>query len=211
MSARSAVIRTLLLAYPSSWRREYGAELEDVLTSRPLGPLVVADVVISGLSERVRSTDASTWLGIGALVAVLADLLWNMTAAQSPSQGLMAVVVRSPKTLPTVVVLPLMSDGYALLLIGYGVWMQWRGRGSVSDCGRATAKITFMAGVPVVLVGILMWIGALDLAVQDQAGTSPIWLKPWAVTTAPLFRLPAAWVWGALGGQMGRWAARVRG
>jgi flagellar biosynthesis protein FliQ len=210
MSARSAVARTLLLAYPSSWRREYGAELEDILLSRPIGPLVAGDVIVGGLAERIRSADASTWLGMAALAAVLADLLWNITAAQSTSQGLIAVVARSSKTLPTIVVLPLMSDGYALFLVIYGAWRQIRRGGSLSNDGVATAKITFMAGLPVIVVGILIGIGAIDLAAQRQIDAAPVWLTPWAVATAPLFRLPAAWMLGALGGQIGRWVDRAR-
>lgn len=210
MSARSTVVRTLLLAYPSSWRREYGAELTDILLSRPIGPLVAGDVIVSGLAERVRSADASTWLGIVALIAVLADLLWNITAAQSASQGLIAVVAPSSKTLPTIVVLPLMSDAYALLLVVFGAWRQIRRGGKISNGGVATAKITFMAGLPVVVVGILIGIGAIDLAAQKQAHGAPVWLTSWAVATAPLFRLPAAWMFGTLGSQIGRWASRVR-
>lgn len=210
MSARAAVARTLLLAYPSSWRREYGAELEDILLSRPIGPLVAGDVIVGGLAERIRSADASTWLGMAALAAVLADLLWNITAAQSTSQGLIAVVARSSKTLPTIVVLPLMSDGYALFLVIYGAWRQIRRGGSLSNDGVATAKITFMAGLPVIVVGILIGIGAIDLAAQRQIDAAPVWLTPWAVATAPLFRLPAAWMLGALGGQIGRWVDRAR-
>jgi hypothetical protein len=67
-----------------------------------------------------------------------------------------------------------------------------------------------MAGLPVTVVGILIGIGAIDPAAQRQIGAAPVWLTPWAVATAPLFRLPAAWMLGALGGQIGRWVDRVR-
>jgi hypothetical protein len=211
MSARSTVVRILLHAYPAAWRREYGAELEDVLLRRGIGPLVVVDVIAGGFTQRIRFADAAAWLGLGLLVAVSADLLWNVTAAQNTAQGLLAVVSRSSKTLPTIVVSPLMSDSYAQFLVLYGMCMQFNQRRSLPDCGRATAKITFMAGLPVIAIGILMGIGALDLAVPTQTEGSPPWLTPWAVTTAPLFRLPAAWVFGAVGGQIGRWVARVRG
>ena len=120
MSARAGLVRILLLAYPLSWRREYGAELEDILLTGGIGPLVVGDVIVGGLTQRIRFTD-------------------------------------------------------------------------------------------VIVIGILMGIGALDLAMPAQAGAAPVWSTPWAVATAPLFRLPAAWVFGAFGGQIGRWIARVRG
>jgi hypothetical protein len=211
MSARSMFIRMLLRAYPSAWRREYGAELEDILLSRGIGPLVVGDVIVGGLTQRIRSTDISTWFGLGAFVAVVVDLLWNVTSAQTAGHGLLAVVARSSKTLPTVVVVPLMSESYAQFLTLYGMFMQFNRRRSLSECGRATAKITFMAGLPIIVSGILMGTGALDLAVPTQTAGATVWLTPWAVATAPLFRLPAAWVFGAIGGQIGRWVRRFRG
>ena len=47
--------RLLLCLYPRRWRERYGAEFEDLLVAEPGGPGNVADVVRSGIRERIQS------------------------------------------------------------------------------------------------------------------------------------------------------------
>jgi hypothetical protein len=53
MKLRESVIGLLLRAYPAAWRREFGAELEEVLLHSQLRLPVIANVIASALGERV--------------------------------------------------------------------------------------------------------------------------------------------------------------
>jgi hypothetical protein len=72
------IIQKLLLFYPAKWRREYGAEFEDLLSTEPLRPAVILDVIVGALRQQVRmsnhpaSTSHSLALMIGGLRAVFA-------------------------------------------------------------------------------------------------------------------------------------------
>lgn len=53
MKARESGVRLLLRVYPSKWRREFGAELEDLLQRSRFSVPVIANVIIGALGERV--------------------------------------------------------------------------------------------------------------------------------------------------------------
>jgi hypothetical protein len=180
---RRAAIALLLRGYPRAWRDEYGPELADILAARPVTIAVIVNVMASALRARVRAIDLTMKLGIAAMAVITADGLMNFAGLLEPTT----------KLLPTVVVTPLMSNAYGLFAIGCGVWIRRRTGGSASESGIAVMKITFIAGLPVMLVGVLMLMGAL-----------PHTLNSWAVLAAPLFRLPACWIFGAVGGWIGR-------
>lgn len=53
MKVRESGIRLLLRVYPSGWRREFGAEFEELLQRSPLLVPVIANVIVSALGEHV--------------------------------------------------------------------------------------------------------------------------------------------------------------
>ena len=106
-------------------------------------------------------------------------------------------------------------------------------------------KITFLAGVPAMLAGVLMLTGFLGVIVLTpgqgpttfhehgfaytyyDAAVGSCWIRvadpasslqaiqsatcppgPLGILAAPLFALPASWLWGMAGGLLGRWIAR---
>ena len=53
MKLRESVIGLLLRAYPAAWRREFGAELEEVLLHSQLGAPAIVNVIAGAFGERV--------------------------------------------------------------------------------------------------------------------------------------------------------------
>src|SRR5262249_54094558 len=141
----------------------------------------------------------------------------------SAGHGLSMVVKDSSKTLPTVIVTPLASNLYVIVLIAGGCWTYLRRDRSYRRCGRSAIRLTLVAGFPVVLLGALIQVGLIHLRVVradaplqfvdstltytyvTAHGHAPSTL---AILTAPLFRLPEAWIWGLVGGRLGRAIAR---
>lgn len=230
------IIRTLLRLYPANWRREYGGELTHMLLARPLTENIVGDVFLSALWQRFRAAEISTLVGLGMLLVMLNGFVWNIVAP--PPYGSEASMLLQNLW---------GSNLYVLLLVGCGLWTHLRRRGKLDQSGLAAVKISFLAGIPVMLAGALMLSGVLGvivlgpgdipttfhqhgftytyydatlrscwIRVQDPAGplkavqstTCPP--APLGVLLAPLFTLPASWLWGMVGGLLGRWIARRR-
>jgi hypothetical protein len=226
MRRADRIVAMLLRLYPAAWRREYGSELAEVLSHRPLSVRVVCDVAWNALGQRLRDADPALHLGLAVMAIVATGVAWNILVPVSAGRGLAAVLQDSLKTLPTVVVTPLASALYVLVLVACGCWTQLGLRRSLSECGTAAVRLGAVAGIPVMLVGLLMLTGILHLRVvgPDAApGTvSDIGLtftyytshahapSALAVLTAPLFRLPESWLWGMLGGRLGRAIGRRR-
>jgi hypothetical protein len=134
------------------------------------------------------------------------------------------VVVRdSSKTLPTVIVTPLASNLYVIVLIACGCWTYLRRDRSNRQCGRSAIRLTIIAGFPVVLLGTLIAAGLIHVRVVGAEASmlfvdSPLTYtyvtahghapSALAILTGPLFRLPEAWIWGLVGGRLGRAIAR---
>lgn len=201
MSTKDRIVRALLSLYPAEWRREYGPELADLLHSQPLGARVVVDVLFGGLRQRVRSAEPWVILGTPALLAIAGLFAWSMAAADS-RDGLSALVRPSGITFPTYTVGPMNSvrigsyelDVYAFLLIACGWWTVARhGCVRLSRAGFAAVKLTLLAGTPIVVAGML-------IALSVRTGP-PSALE---VMTAPLFMLPQHWLFGYIGGALGR-------
>jgi Sec-independent protein secretion pathway component TatC len=81
-------IRWLLKSYPSKWRAEYGAEMEDLLAERPIGVSDICNVLWSGMRERLKEPFARflflSLLGGAAtflISLVLAMRVWIAIAA----------------------------------------------------------------------------------------------------------------------------------
>ena len=140
--------------------------------------------------------------------------------------ALAAVLQDSSKTLPTVVVTPLASDLYVLAIIACGCWTHLRYDASISQCGVAAIRLGAVAGIPIMILGVLMALGVLPVRLAGPENAPTTWSQAGltytyytthahspsalAVLTAPLFRLPESWLWGMVGGQLGRAIGRRR-
>jgi hypothetical protein len=220
------IVHALLRLYPAAWRQEYGAELADVLSQRPLTAGTVADVVQSAVVQRARYTEPSVRIGAGVMVFLFAGIVWNIAAPSLASHAFGAVLEDSSKTLPTVIVTPFASGLYVLMLIACGGWAQLRRRGPLSQSGMAAVRLGAVAGIPVMFLGVLMFLGLIHLHVVGPDDALTRWSgrgwtytyytaqsrvpSPLAVFAAPLFRLPESWLWGLVGGRLGRAVARRR-
>jgi hypothetical protein len=234
------IIETLLRLYPAAWRREYGPELIDVLLARPLTAGTVGDVFWNGLWQRGRLAEPSTLVGLAMLLLTVAGFVWNIAAPPLNGHDKMVLLQN-----------PLAFDVYVLVLVGCGCWTHLRYSGKLFQSGRAAVKVSVMAGIPVMLAGLLMLIGVLGVIVLKPGETpttfrehgfaytyyegkaSSCWLRVSEPATlqseplrtiqsvtcpparagiliSPLFRLPESWIWGAVGGALGRWIVRRR-
>ena len=225
MNIRERLVGALLRVYPFEWRREYGSELMELLLSRPLSAGICADVLWNGVRQRVRSLDPSTVLGLGMMLAVLAGLAWNIIAPRPYGEGWTGLLVPSSKTLPTIDVRPLNSELYLLFLLGTGCWLQLRRGGRPSRSGLAAMRICFIASIPIMVAGLLMLFGVMEVTVAGPGDTLTTFHEhgltytyysrdhhspaPLSILVAPLFRLPESWLWGTLGGSLGQWILRI--
>jgi hypothetical protein len=219
MTIKVRIVATLLRVYPVTWRDEYGPELEDILLSRPVGLRTIGDVIWNGLRQRARAAQPATILGLGVMLIIVIGFALNIIAPPAPADSLAVMLRESKKTLPTIVVAPMASDLYVLLLLGGGFWTQLRRGGAPSESGMAAMRLSAIASLPVVLAGILMLTGILGVVVLGPgdvpAAVQPgftythysaqhLALNPLAVICAPLFKLPESWLWGIVGGYFGR-------
>jgi hypothetical protein len=229
MNIRLFVVKALLRVYPADWRSEYGPELADLLLVGRLDVRTVRNVLRNGLWQRIRRPDPSTLFGVVAMLVVATGFVWNIAAPPSSGGGLPVLLQESSKTFPTVIVPPLdvdISELYVVCLVGFGCWTQLHHGGTLRRSGLAAVKIHFIAGIPVMLVGALMLVGVLGVVVSGPGAlpstfakhglaysyynTQQHELSPFAVLVAPLFRLPGAWIWGVVGGQLARGITHVR-
>jgi len=223
MTMKNRIIAALLRVYPASWRAEYGPELAELMRTRALSLRILGNVLWNGLRQRMRTTEVSTVFGVTMMLVILGALLWNIVAPLPYGSGWTAVVQDSRITFPRVVVRPLRSEFYVWLLILIGCFTHLRHGGTAAQSGMAAVKASFLAGLPILVAGVLMLFGILkivSLGPADMPSTfqqhgfaytyyseelqSPSSLN---ILLAPLFALPQCWIWGALGGALGRWIA----
>jgi hypothetical protein len=226
MRVKRGFVTALTRLYPRVWRHEYGPELTEMLLARPLDAAIVADVLMNGLRERVRRVEPSTVFGSILMLLIVTGFVWNVVAPQPYRNTWIILLQPSLKTMPTVTVRPLASELYALLLVGCGIWTHLRHVGQLSQSGIAAMKICLIAGMPIMLAGVLMFVGVLGVIVMvpgdmstafrehgiaftyySAQGTPPTSLS---VLVSPLFRLPESWIWGIVGGWLGRRISRLR-
>jgi hypothetical protein len=218
---KTTLVSWLLRLYPKAWRKEYGAELGDMLRARPLTARIVFDVARSAVWQQVRAVDASMYVGIGLMLVTLAAMAANIVEplpyAWSPGQSL-----HNKPTLPEHLYLlqrPLHSGFYVLALAALGFWTVLRGR---NGPGRAAIYASSLASIPLVIIGVLMFSGVLDYVELlpgqipvsfDEGGIVYTFYKgqqqvpgsaPLVYVLSPLLRLPGAWLWGSIGGRLGR-------
>jgi hypothetical protein len=226
-------VHSLVGIYPASWRQEYGAELTDVLMADPLSVAIVSDVVWSGARQRLRSLDLATELGLGAMFVILAMFVWNIMVPQTYGNGSAWTTVLEPShiTFPSVRIAPLVSALYVAFLLASGCAIHLRQGTSPARSGLATMKICIIAVMPIMAVGILMQLGLMHAIVLGPGdvpttfrehgfafsyyaagayGAGAAAPTPMSVFLAPLSRLGESWIWGTLGGALGRTISRRR-
>jgi len=96
---RKRIVSWLLRLYPKVWRNEYGAELADMLRARPLTAGVCSDVVFSAMWQRARATQASTWVGLGLMFAVIAAIVSNIASAPAYQESVLLDISSSCRNL----------------------------------------------------------------------------------------------------------------
>ena len=101
MNHKHRIIAVLLRSYPAEWRREYGAELADLLATQALGVGVVVDVLWSGFQQRMRSLEPAMPLAFTAMLGSFGLVVANVLAPQ-PYGGWTTVLEPSSMTFPTV-------------------------------------------------------------------------------------------------------------
>lgn len=204
MTFKDMLVTGLLALYPAAWRAEYGAELKEILLARPLSPRVIGDLTINALRQRARAPEPSTILGLASMFVILTGFVLT---GGSYGRGWTAVLQPSSKTFPTVTVTFLASEVYVLLLVGCGCWTHLRHGGTANQSGVAAVRMSLIAAIPILLAALLMMSGLISLKSLGPHLLPPSSL---AILVSPLARLPESWIWGALGGQLGKWNARRR-
>lgn len=222
---KARIIAALLRLYPTAWLTEYGPELEGMLHAKRMTAGVIADVVVSALGQRIRSTDLATRAGFAMLLVTLTAVASNVAAPPPYELQTNAMV---PALAESVQILqqPLNSEVYVLMLVAFSAWFTLRRGGSLPEAGRATMKASFIAGLPMMVVGALILFGGLNLvtlAPGDVPATAPghgftltyyttrnVLPAPYVLLFSPLFRLPGSFIWGVIGGLIGRGIAQSR-
>ena len=206
------LVSWLMRLYPKAWRAEYGAELADMLLTRPLTARVCSDVVLSALWQRTRGIETPTWVGVVLMFAVIGAIASNIVAAPSYQRSILPEHIELLQK-------PLRSEFYVLVLFTLGFWTAVTGTRSP---GRAAMRASIIASIPIAITGLLMLTGVLRYAevspgqiattfhdhgflytfykgIQQIPGPAPV-----AFLLSPLLRLPGAWLWGTIGGSLGR-------
>jgi hypothetical protein len=198
MTARQLLAEALVRLYPAAWRREYGPELADILASRPVTARVVVDLLWNAGAQRAQSPAPSTILGVASMLAILGGVVLTPTRYGSASTALLRPTLM---TFPPLVVTFFTSELYTVLLLACGCWTQRRYHGTALRSGVAGMRMSVIAGIPVFIAGLLLAVGAIDVSFIGLADLRP---SPLAMMIAPLARLPEYWIWGAIGGWLGR-------
>jgi hypothetical protein len=222
---RSRIVAFLLRLYPGSWVKEYGPELADMLLARPLTARVAGDVVWNAFWQRIRATDVATRAGFAMLLVSVAAFAANV-AAPAPYEPQSNAPVPVLSEVAQIVQQPLNSELYVLMLVALSCWITLRGGGSLPRSGRAAMKASFIAGIPMMVAGALILLGVLNIAVVAPGDVPTTFREhgftltyydtrndlpaPYVLLFSPLFRLPGSFLWGVIGGLIGRGLANSR-
>jgi hypothetical protein len=231
------IVGMLLRCYPVNWRREYGVELTEMLLARPLTAKIANDVLRNGLWQHLRMAEPSTLVGLAMLLVVLNGLAWNIVAPSAYSNesvvllqnllgsnlyilllvgcgiwthlrhlGNMDRVELAAMKISFLAGTPMMFAGLLMLLGILRVIVLGPGDSPTTFHEHGFAYTYYSAQQ-------YCWIRVSEPATQQLAQgirTATCPPAPLGVVVAPLFMLPASWLWGALGGLLGRWIARGR-
>jgi hypothetical protein len=202
MRRRHAIARLLVALYPPAWRREYGPELIDILVSRAIAPSVFVDVVRNGLWQRGRASHPSTILGLASVALIVGGFMMAPSVHGRQWTALLQPVVT---TFPPTTIRFIVAEIYVLSMVACGCWSYLRDRGPLNRSGTAAMRMSLIAGLPIAICALLMLSGVMDRMFLAPQRVRPL---PWLMLISPLLRLPEAWIWGAVGGLLGRWLSR---
>jgi len=205
MITRPFLARVLVAFYPLVWRREYGPELTEILVRRAITFSVIANVIGSALWQRGRTVRPSTVLGLVSMSVVLGRFMLTPTALGPHWTTLLQPVAT---TFPPVAIMFVTADVYVLCMVGCGCWTYLRDAGPLRASAIAAMRMSLIAGVPIMVYSLmLMFGGAVDLMFIGSQRVGPL---PWLMLISPVLRLPEGWIWGIVGGLLGRWLTRSR-
>jgi len=209
---KTTLVSWLLRLYPKAWRKEYGAELGDMLRARPLTGSVCSDVVLSAMWQRIRAVQAPTWVGLGLMLAMTGAIAANIVAPPQYGRSALPEYIEFLQK-------PMRSEFYVLVFTGLGFWTMLRGNQRPS---RAAVIASVISSVPLTVVGLLMLSGVFPYTellpgqipttfeergllytfytgVEQIPGPAPL-----SLVLAPLLRLPGACLWTIVGASLGR-------
>ena len=219
---KTKLVSALMHLYPKAWRTEYGAELAAMLEARPLTVRICVDVVRSAMWQHLGADHAVLRVSLALMLVTIAAIVGNIV--DPPSFG----YSWNRPTVPERIELlqrPLSSEIWVLCLVGIGFWTARR---SNRSSGWAAVQVSTIAALPVLVTGMLMMSGLLDF-VELRPGETPTTYAqrgilytfyqgfqqipgpaPIAMLLSPLLRLPGAWLWGVIGGEIARRVFRSR-
>jgi hypothetical protein len=218
---RTRIVRWLLRLYPKAWRREYGAELAEMLRARPLTASVCSDVVFSALWQRTRTIQVPTWVGIGFMLVMIGAIAANIVDPPPYVWAPGESVSEQPELADQVKLVqrPMQSELFVLVMAGIGFWSALRGK---PRPGRVAIWVWLIASIPIAAIGVLMLTGVLDY-IEILPGETPLPFNdrglvyivykaplgipasaPVAFLLSPLLRLPGACLWSIVGASLGQ-------
>ena len=209
---KTMVVAWMLRLYPKAWRAEYGDELSSMLLARPLSVAIVFDIARSAIWQRLRVVLPATWVGIGLMLVTI----WAIVSTtMAPPPYVRSALSERIELLQK----PLQSEFYVIVLFAIGFWTAVAGKQSPA---RAAMRAAVVASIPLALIGLLMLTGLLAYAelvpgqkiamLNARAILYPFYKgiqqipapAPLTLLLSPLLRLPGAWLWGTIGGSLGR-------
>jgi hypothetical protein len=218
---KTTLVSWLLRLYPKDWRKEYGAELGEMLGARPLTAGIVLDIARSAVWQRTRAVQAATWVGLGLMLAISGAIAANIVDPPAyvwtPGQS----ISEQPKLADQVKLVqrPMGSELFVLVMAGIGFWSALRGK---PQPGRVAIRVWSIASIPLFTIGVLMLSGALDY-IELLPGQTPLPFNerglvyvvykaplgipapaPVAFLLSPLLRLPGACLWTIVGCSLGK-------
>jgi len=217
-----AIIAALLYLYPPRWRREYGEELQDLLKQRPLRLRSVVDVAWRGICQRWHEGGPVLAIGLFMVPWVVGLIANNIFNPHAYEMACTYVLLHDSRiSFPTVLAEPGGTEFFAFVLTACGLIVRLRERVPLWQSGVASTQLAAVAGAPVLILGLLLIAGVIDLRVITSTGgisatATHGWTftyctsegripAPLAMFAAPLLRLPQAFVYGLFGGWIASW------
>lgn len=157
--------KILLWLYPTAWRQEYGEEFADVLSSRPLTLLVIANVLSSAAYQRLRH--APEWLPGSVLVFLVssAGVLYEASLL-SEWHGWMEAEWQK--------IDPYLFPMAHLGLLGTAAWGVAKKNGSFGAGFSGTIKATLVGWIPQIVYGFTRH--ATSITIGDHTFSGPVTL-----------------------------------
>ena len=207
---KDRIIRALLRIYSAAWRKEYGPELQGILEARSLKAREIFNVAWNAARQRIRATEPWVLIGLAGLLLNAASFAWLIVAPPP----------YSPEFIFPPEFSPLRAAGNLLVVMACGFWTVARSGGTLPHAGVQTMKMTVLTVAPGLVVCALVISGALGVVVlgpEDapttaaEHGFAIAWYsadrvgpKPMVIALLICAGILENWIWGALGGTLGR-------